>query len=246
MGKDPSVFQMNGGECLLSRFASGDVQANWGRTPTTETLLRALRARPAWEQGPARPAFWGGGGDPGTRRLILILTDGEANNMESFMQLLDQCQNGVYGDVQICMLGISLEPADIAWFEEEECDETRIRTIEAYEVEQRQIRTREVVQQEAGYNFDLHSVRALVTNYYPADYDYEAPFQNLRHRVYITWHGRDRWWSDNCPCWPCISCPLNWTCFIGTGACLCGWLQGNDCGKCQWPELCPCACGEES
>merc|ERR1719330_1456912 len=144
---------MNGGDCLLSRFASGNAQANWGGTPTTETLLRALTGS-SYSRG--RPPSWESR-DPGRRRLILILTDGEANNMESFMQLLDQCQNGVYGDVQICMMGISLEPSDIKWFEEEECDETRIRTIEPFEVEQLQIRMREVVQQEAGYNFDLHS-----------------------------------------------------------------------------------------
>merc|ERR1712232_1190841 len=102
--------------------------------------------------------------------------------------------------------------------------------------EQRQIRLKEVVKKEAGYNFDLHSVRALVTNFFPADYDYEAPLQNLRHRLYITYHGRDRWWGLNSFCyrWLCSNI-LCGTCFLLT-CCHCrGWCQGNECcsGKYQ-------------
>lgn len=46
---------------------------------------------------------------------------------------------------------------------------------------------------EGDYNFDMHVFRTLVTNFYPADYDVEAPMQNIRHRLYATCHGRDRW-----------------------------------------------------
>merc|ERR1719254_117617 len=98
--------------------------------------------------------------------------------MYGFNALLDCVQNGQYGHMQVCLLGLSLVPADIEWFENEECDETRIRTVEAYEVEARQIRRREVVRHEDGYNFEMHSYRSLVTNFSPADYDYEAPLQN--------------------------------------------------------------------
>mmetsp|Transcript_86889 Transcript_86889/g.270140 ORF Transcript_86889/g.270140 Transcript_86889/m.270140 type:complete len:216 (+) Transcript_86889:41-688(+) len=38
----------------------------------------------------------------------------------------------------------------------------------------------------------MHTYRALVTNFFPADYDYEAPLQTLRHRLYITLHALDR------------------------------------------------------
>ena len=57
---------------------------------------------------------------------------------------LDECQNEAYGDVQLCFLGLSLVPKDVEWFENEECDETRIRTVEPYEVEQRQMQLKEV------------------------------------------------------------------------------------------------------
>merc|ERR1712084_31616 len=99
--------------------------------------------------------------------------DGEADNPYSFNAVLAQIQNNVYGDVQCCFMGLSLKPEDIEWFENEECDETRIRTVEAYEVEQRQIQLKEVVNasDRMGYNFEMHSYRALVTNYYPAEYD---------------------------------------------------------------------------
>merc|ERR1719498_2123857 len=170
--------------------------------------------------------------------LLLVLTDGEADDMQSFNAILDACQNGQYGDVQICMLGLSPVPRDIEWFENEECDETRIRTVEAYEVEARQIRLREVVRREDGYNFEMHSYRSLVTNYFPADYDYEAPLQNFRHRLYITIHGRDRWWGLNSCLWRCCCSNLCCTCcFLTTGCHCCGWCQGNECGKCQKP---PC------
>merc|ERR1711981_684585 len=87
--------------------------------------------------------------DPSKSMLLLVLTDGEADNMQTFCAALDRVQNNVYGDVQVCFMGLSLVPRDIEWFENEECDETRIRTVEAYEVEQRQIQLREVVSKEA-------------------------------------------------------------------------------------------------
>ena len=34
--------------------------------------------------------------------LLLVITDGEANDMPSFNALLDEVQNGVYGDAQVC------------------------------------------------------------------------------------------------------------------------------------------------
>ncbi|CAE7197943.1 unnamed protein product, partial [Symbiodinium pilosum] len=144
------------------------------------------------------------------------------------MQVLDEIQNRMYGDVQVCLMGLSLVKEDIEWFEQEECEDTRIRTIEAFEVENRQIQLKEVMKREGGYNFAMHVMRALVTNYFPADYDYETPLQNLRHRLYITIHGRDRWWALWNPCWYlcCTSafCPA---CFLATGCHCCGWLQGN-------------------
>ena len=80
-------------------------------------------------------------------------------------------------------------------FENEECDDTRVRTVECFEVEQQQMLRREVITREGDYNFDMHVFRTLLTNFFPADYDYEAPIQNMRHRLYITLHGWDRWWS---------------------------------------------------
>lgn len=124
--------------------------------------------------------------------LILSLTDGEANDKDLFNSVLDQIQDGLYGDVQVCLMGLSLEAADIEWFEDEECDDTRIRTIEPFEVEQQQILWRKVIQRSNDYNFEMHTFWALVTNFFPADYDYEAPVQTLRHRLYITLHALDR------------------------------------------------------
>merc|ERR1711933_631814 len=99
----------------------------------------------------------------------------------------------------------------------------------AYEVEQRQIQLREVVSKEGYYNFDMHTYRVLVTNYFPADYDYEAPLQNLRHRLYITMHGRDRWWGLNNPCWKLLCSQMFCAaCFVGTCFHCGGWCQGND------------------
>merc|ERR1712039_1153982 len=162
--------------------------------------------------------------------------DGEANDMVGFNRTLDEIQNGVYGDVQVCLMGLSLVKRDVEWFENEECDETRIRTIEAFEVEQRQIQLKEVVAHEGGYNFAMHTYRTLVTNYFPADYDYEAPLQNFRHRLYITIHGRDRWWGLNSSLWYyCCSGFFCTCCFLGTGCHCCGWCQGNECGKCEKP-----------
>lgn len=124
--------------------------------------------------------------------LILALTDGEASDAMGFNNILDEIQDGLHGDVQVCLMGMSLEPDDIAWFEDEECDDTRIRTIEAWEVEQQMILYRKVIPRSSCYNFAMHTYRALVTNFFPADYDYEAPIQTLRHRLYITLHALDR------------------------------------------------------
>merc|ERR1719168_143521 len=154
-----------------------------GGTPMTESMQMALEQH--------------GNENPGQSLLLLVVTDGEADNPWTFNAVLDQIQNNAYGDVQCCFMGLSLKPEDIEWFENEECDETRIRTVEAYEVEQRQMQLKEVVRQEGAYNFQMHTYRVLVTNFFPADYDYEAPLQNLRHRLYITLHGRDRWWGNN-------------------------------------------------
>merc|ERR1711977_394706 len=109
-----------------------------------------------------------------------------------FNRTLDQVQDEMYGDVQVCLMGLSLQPEDIAWFEDEECDDTRIRTIEPWEVEQQQIMWRQVIGSPGQYTFAMHTMRALVTNLFPADYDCEAPLQTLRHRLYITLHAIDR------------------------------------------------------
>merc|ERR1712061_761194 len=143
-------------------------------------------------------------------------------------------QNLAHGDVQVCLMGLSLVKSDIEWFEDEECGDTRIRTVEAFEVEQRQIQMREVVQKEGAYNFLMHTYRALVTNYFPADYDYEAPLQNIRHRLYITIHGRDRWWGLQNLVYRLLCSQLCCTaCFMATCLHCNGWMQGNDCGKYQ-------------
>merc|ERR1712032_929103 len=107
---------------------------------------------------------------------------------------------------------------------------------------------KEVVRQEGAYNFLMHTYRVLVTNYFPADYDYEAPLQNLRHRLYITLHGRDRWWGINSRIYYGVSQLLCSACFLGTGCHCAGWCQGHDCGKCHKPELLEALgemCGEE-
>jgi hypothetical protein len=93
-----------------------------GTTDMTSAILRALADH-------EREA-------PGQGLFLLIPTDGEANDMTTFRNLLDAIQNGRYGDVQVCLVGLSLVEKDIAWFEDEECDDTRIRTVEAFEVEQ--------------------------------------------------------------------------------------------------------------
>lgn len=184
--------------------------------------------------------------EPNRPMLILAITDGEADDMISFSNLLDRVQNLQFGDVQVCLMGLSLVKEDIEWFEMEECDETRIRTVEAFEVEHRQIQLKEVVKKEGNYNFFMHEYRVLVTNFFPAEYDYEAHLQNLRHRLYITVHGRDRWYGINNPCWNCICtnmlCPA---CFLGTCFHCNGWCQGNDCGKYEKPQCLEGWCGEE-
>jgi len=236
MGLDPWIYLLNpmtdvGDKVPLSRVEAVFAGQPQGRTPMTEAIQRALEDH--------RREL------PKQTLLLLIVTDGEADNMVSFNAVLDRIQNNVFGDVQVCFMGLSLVPRDIEWFENEECDETRIRTVEAYEVEQRQIQLREVVSREGAYNFYMHTFRVLVTNFFPADYDYEAPLQNLRHRLYITLHGRDRWYGLNNPCWKCVVSNLLCTaCFLAT-CCHCnGWCQGNECGKKQYPE-CLEGCLEE-
>lgn len=236
LGLDPWLYALNGSiggsnlsnrRCSLSQMDALFASRPSGSTPMSRTLRNVLR-----DLAPSS-------GRSGRSLLILVLTDGEADDMQDFNQVLDEIQNMKYGDVQVCLMGLSLIKEDIEWFENEECDETRIRTIEPFEVENRQLK--EVTRREGGYTFDMHVARALVTNYYPADYDYEAPLQNLFHRLYITMHGRDRWWGLQYPLWSCIcsngACPL---CFLATGCHCCGWLQGNDCGKFQTPDCLRC------
>merc|ERR1719168_259108 len=183
-----------------------------GGTPMTESMQMALEQH--------------GNENPGQSLLLLVVTDGEADNPWTFNAVVDQIQSNTYGDVQCCFMGLSLQPEDIEWFENEECDEARIRTVEPYEVEQRQIQLKEVVRQEGVYNFQMHTYRVLVTNFFPADYDYEAPLQNLRHRLYITVHGRDRWYAIQSSIWKAFCtygfCPC---CFLATGCHGCGWCQ---------------------
>eukprot|EP00438_Fugacium_kawagutii_P032527 Skav202145 [mRNA] locus=scaffold970:31859:33574:+ [translate_table: standard] len=226
LGMNPWLYLLNGApkRRFLSEMDSLFNSRCSGSTPMSQTLRHVLRQL-APSSGKTKSL------------LILVLTDGEANDMQDFNRVLDEIQNLRYGDVQVCLMGLSLIKEDIEWFENEECDETRIRTIEPFEVENRQIQLREVTRREGGYTFDMHVMRALVTNYYPADYDYEAPLQNLFHRLYITIHGRDRWWGMQNPLWYGICsngvCPV---CFLATCCHCCGWLQGNDCGKWQAPE----------
>lgn len=223
MGLDPWIYLLNprGHRVKCSQLESIFSSSPQGSTPMADALYNVLSRR----EKPIR------------KSLILVLTDGEANDMLAFNTILDSCQNGVYGDVQICLLGLSLKKEDIEFFENEECDETRIRTIEPYEVEARQIRLREVITRADGYNWEMHSYRGLVTNLFPADYDYEAPWQNLRHRFYITCHGRDRWWGINSSVYRCCCSGCCCTCcFLATCLHCCGWCQGNDCGKIQWPD----------
>eukprot|EP00930_Biecheleria_cincta_P070087 TRINITY_DN57747_c0_g1_i1.p1 TRINITY_DN57747_c0_g1~~TRINITY_DN57747_c0_g1_i1.p1 ORF type:complete len:573 (+),score=86.37 TRINITY_DN57747_c0_g1_i1:31-1749(+) len=226
LGLDPWVYTLNKGRYRCSEVEQVFEKGPSGSTPMDVTFNSVLRDLAPNGSSRRKPL------------LILALTDGEANNMQAFNTVLDQIQNLVHGDVQVCLMGLSLVKEDIEWFENEECDETRIRTVEAFEVENRLMQLKEVVKREGGYNFLMHTMRVLVTNYYPADYDYDAPLQNIRHRLYITIHGRDRWWGINNPLWYMIGssclCPA---CFLATGCHCCGWLQGHDCGKIQWPDV---------
>lgn len=228
LGMDPWVYLLNSVSSLGHRCRGSQVEQVFSRPPSGSTAMTEAFERVLSDHRCECP---------GQPLLLLALTDGEANNMTTFNQRLDEIQNLKYGDVQVCLMGLSLVKEDIEWFENEECDETRIRTVEAFEVENRQIQLREVVRREGGYNFLMHTYRVLVTNFFPADYDYEAPLQNMRHRLYITLHGRDRWWSIQIPGWSCISQPACACCFLATGAHCCGWCQGNDCGKWQLPDL---------
>ena len=73
--------------------------------------------------------------------------------MTTFRNLLDAIQNGKFGDVQVCLVGLSLVEDDIRWFEDEECDDSRVRTIEAFEVEQQQMLRKEVIGTENDYTY---------------------------------------------------------------------------------------------
>jgi len=229
LGLDPYVYLLNrqpgwGTKCRLSIMESIFALPPQGGTPMPQALMSAIQDH-AQECNE-------------TTLLLLGLTDGEANDMVYFNRVLDEIQNLLYGDVQICLLGLSLIRKDIEWFENEECDETRVRTIEAFEVEDRQIQLREVAPKEGGYNYAMHTYRGLVTNFFPADYDYEAPLQNFRHRVYITIHGRDRWWAIQNNIYWCVCSQLFCSaCFLATGCHGFGWCQGNECGKCQCPDM---------
>jgi len=211
-----------------------------GSTPMTECLRLALDDHLSETK-------------TGQTLLLLVVTDGEANNMKTFNQLLDQIQNGRYGDTQVCLMGLSLRQEDIEFFENEECEDTRIRTIEPFEEEQFQIFRREVIKKEGQYTYDMHIFRGILTNLLPADYDYEAPIQNVRHRCYVTCHGKDRWYGQISCLWNCVSSfcgvilctPL----YMGCCCCCCGWMQGNECGKCRHTETIEsclgCCKGEE-
>ena len=165
---------------------------------------------------------------------ILMVTDGEANNMQSFNQILDATQNNYYGDVQLCILALSLQSRDVEFMDNEECEHIRVRAIEAFEIEEFQIRNKLVAYKEGAYNYPMHIMRALLTNNYPCDYDFEAPLQTLRHRLYITMHSNDRWYSQQSAVYGIMSCLAGIVCtsplYVATGCCCCGYLQGQDCG----------------
>eukprot|EP00933_Yihiella_yeosuensis_P062738 TRINITY_DN6571_c1_g3_i1.p1 TRINITY_DN6571_c1_g3~~TRINITY_DN6571_c1_g3_i1.p1 ORF type:complete len:506 (-),score=66.04 TRINITY_DN6571_c1_g3_i1:220-1737(-) len=233
MGLDPWLYRLNGDRCRCSDMESVFLHGPLGSTPTAAKLRDVLR-----DLAPKQSGFWSSGRQQDKKPLLIVgLTDGEANEMDAFNAVLDQIQNDWYGDVQVCLMGLSLRKEDIEWFENEECDETRIRTVEAFEVEHRQIQLREVTKKEGGYNFHMHVMRVLVTNFYPSDYDYEAPKQNFRHRLFITTLGQFRRVGLSIPGWDlCCSQLLCSACFLGTCCHGCGWLQGNECGKIQKPE----------
>jgi len=123
-----------------------------GGTPLTEAIAQAVSGvcfsnQSSYSSSAACASCYGSTipsavGPRNQHLQILMITDGEATNMPTFNQILDACQNKVYGDVQICMLGLSLQPKDIEWMENEECEHIRVRTIEAFEVEQFQIKNR--------------------------------------------------------------------------------------------------------
>jgi len=240
LGLRPPIYLLNGGR---QEGTPANVESIFTRQPSGSTPLSGALQRVMMDHRREKP----------DKMLhIVMITDGEANNMRQFSQLLDSMQNQQYGDVQVCIMGLSLVPEDIEWFENEECEDTRIRTVEAFEVELAQMMRREVVKKEGDYNFAMHTYRVLVTNLFPSDYDYEAPIQNIRHRFYITWHGRDRWWAQSNCCWWMFSSTIGQlfctACWLGTGACCCGWLQGFDCGQYRYPDcvqLCCENCGDE-
>eukprot|EP00656_Telonema_subtile_P037043 TRINITY_DN4112_c0_g1_i3.p1 TRINITY_DN4112_c0_g1~~TRINITY_DN4112_c0_g1_i3.p1 ORF type:complete len:270 (-),score=80.41 TRINITY_DN4112_c0_g1_i3:70-879(-) len=255
MGIEPPVYLLNPmgpyrptGRHGSVRVPASQVHGLWdhkpgGRTPLTEAVAAVLQEHK--DEAGDRPLF------------LLILTDGEGNHMDSFNMLLDSVQWGAHGDVQVCLNGLSLVPEDLEWFENEECDDTRIRTVEAFEAEQQQMLRREVIGTEGDYNFDMHVYRTLLTNFFPMDYDFEAPSQNCRHRCYVTCHGRDRWLNQSCcacgttykdlldnsdgycPCGCGLYCCVSTLCgallctpaYCLSGRCCCGYCQGQECCK---------------
>jgi len=229
----PPVYLLNGGRTHPSgNLSELFAQTPAGRTPLTESLQSALEDHDRER--------------PGDTLLILVLADGEASDMQSFNRQLDAIQGGRHGDVQVCIMGLSLVPRDLEWLENEECEDTRVRTAEPFEVELAQMVRKRVVYTGSRYNFAMHTYRILLTNLFPADYDYEAPIQNLRHRFYITWHGKNRRCSQACRCWCLASGCACAICWLVSGGCCCGWLQGNDCGTSRPPDGFECCCENDS
>jgi len=258
MGLEPPVYLLNASRRYGDKVMGADPDSMFaekpgGSTPMTQCMLRALSDHQLETTH-----------TPERTLLLLVLTDGEADDMDSFNALLDSIQNGKYGDVQVCLVGLSLVPEDIEWFENEECDDTRIRTVEAYEVEQQQMLRQEVIKREGDYNFDMHVYRTLVTNLFPADYDYEAPVQNLRHRLYATCHSKDRWWMQRsighqtainpysrggcgmyCMASQLVGALLCTPLYLASGGCCLGYCQGQECCKCRSTECMECFGGDD-
>ena len=79
-----------------------------GTTPMTLAVVRALEDHAAECRAQRQ--------DPRTTPLLLlVVTDGEANNMALFNSAMDTVQNKHWGDVQCCLMGLSLVPEDIEW-----------------------------------------------------------------------------------------------------------------------------------
>jgi len=102
IGLEPPLYVLNADEGSnggSNRFDRVDVRQLFSRqpagsTPLPEVIAQALRDH-------AREA-------EGRGLFLLVLTDGEANSMGKLNSLLDAIQNGVHGDVQVCLSGLSL------------------------------------------------------------------------------------------------------------------------------------------